>query len=319
MRGAAAQVHDGSGPRPPGVAVRGLFKAYGAVQAVSDVSFEIAAGEVFGLLGPNGAGKTTTVESIVGLLTPDAGEIEIGGVDGVRNSRRAKQGLGVALQATGLQDAITPREAVESFGAFYEKPVPALALLTRFGLAAKADARVGKLSGGQKQRLALALALVNDPQVVVLDEPTVGLDPQMRREFHEHILGLKTLGLSVLITTHDMDEAAQLCDRIAVIDGGRILTVGTPKQLIAASTAQTRVTLTAARDLAAAWFADCPAVRNLRCEGAEASFVTIDLTQALAQVTAVLSSRKAPIVQLAAGKGALEDVILEIIAGPAHR
>jgi ABC-2 type transport system ATP-binding protein len=319
MSRGAAQADSGSGPRPAGVAVRRLFKAYGAVQAVADLSFEIAPGEVFGLLGPNGAGKTTTVESIVGLLAPDAGSIEIGGVDVARDPRRAKQSLGVALQTTGLQDAITPREAIEAFGAFYDSPVAALPLLTRFGIETKADVRFGKLSGGQKQRLALALALVNDPRVIVLDEPTVGLDPQMRREFHEHILSLKAQGLSVLIATHDMDEAASLCDRIAVIDGGVIVATGTPADLIAGSQAQARVTLTGSRALNAAWFKACPALRDLRCEGCDASFATADLTQALSQLTAALAAHKAQVVRLSAGKGALEDVILEIVAAKAQR
>ncbi len=315
----APQADQTTGPRPAGVAVRGLFKAYGAVQAVADLSFEIAPGEVFGLLGPNGAGKTTTVESIVGLLSPDAGSIEISGVDMARDPKRAKQTLGVALQTTGLQDAITPREAVEAFGAFYPAPVAALPLLTRFGLETKADVRVGKLSGGMRQRLALALALVNNPRVIVLDEPTVGLDPQMRREFHEHILGLKAQGLSVLITTHDMEEAASLCDRIAVIDGGKALAVGTPRALIADSQTQARVSLTASKDLKPAWFKDCPALRDVRCDGRDASFATTDVTLALNQLTAALSAHKAQVVQLVAGKGTLEDVILEIVAAKAQR
>ncbi len=316
MSGGSAQA---DGPRPPGVAVRSLFKAYGAVQAVRDLSFEIAPGEVFGLLGPNGAGKTTTVESLVGLLVPDAGVIEIGGVDVVRDPRRAKQTLGVALQTTGLQDAITPREAIEAFGAFYDAPVAALPLLARFGLEAKADVQVSKLSGGQKQRLALALALVNDPRVIVLDEPTVGLDPQMRREFHEHILALKAQGLSVLITTHDMDEAASLCDRIAVIDGGAIVATGTPADLIADSQGSTRVTFTADKALRTAWFKASPALGEVVCEGAEGGFSTTDLTTALSELTAVLAARQVELVTLSAGRGTLEDVILQLTAAKARR
>ncbi len=312
-------IQDLDGPRPPGVAVRGLFKAYGAVQAVADLSFEIAPGEVFGLLGPNGAGKTTTVESIVGLLAPDAGLIEIGGVDMLREPHRAKQALGVALQTTGLQDAITPREAIEAFGAFYERPVAVAPLLTRFGLQEKADVRVGKLSGGQKQRLALALALVNDPRVIVLDEPTVGLDPQMRREFHEHILAMKARGLSVLITTHDMDEAASLCDRIAVIDGGVIVATGAPADLIADAKGATRVTFTADRALRAAWFKACPAIGDVVCEGVEGGFSTADLTTALSELAAMLAARKVELVTLSAGQGTLEDVILQLTAAGTRR
>jgi ABC-2 type transport system ATP-binding protein len=310
---------DRIGPRPAGVAVRGLFKAYGAVRAVSGLSFEIAPGEVFGLLGPNGAGKTTTVECIVGLLAPDAGTIEIGGVDMARDPRRAKQTLGVALQTTGLQDAITPREAVEAFGAFYDAPVAALPLLTRFGLEAKADVRVGKLSGGQRQRLALALALVNDPRVIVLDEPTVGLDPQMRREFHEHILGLKASGLSVLITTHDMDEAASLCDRIAIIDGGVLVATGTPAELVADLQGATRVTFTADKPLKDAWFNACPAIGDVICEGVEGRFSSVELTTALAELTAMLAARKVELVTLSAGQGTLEDVILHLTAARSRR
>jgi ABC-2 type transport system ATP-binding protein len=307
------------GPRPPRVAVHGLSKTYGAVKAVADVSFEIAPGEVFGLLGPNGAGKTTTVESVIGLLAPDAGVIEICGLDIGLDARRAKRCLGAALQTTGLQDAITPREAVASFAAFYGRNGSAMPLLARFGLDAKADAKVGTLSGGQKQRLALALALVNDPQVIVLDEPTAGLDPQMRREFHEHVRAMKAQGLSVLITTHDMDEAAQLCDRIAVIDGGVILATGTPGELIARSQAALRVTFASAAPLKAAWFKASAALRDLRIEGAGATFTATDLNQALAQLTAALSAHGVEMVSLSAGKGTLEDVILEIVAARAQR
>ncbi len=271
------------------------------------------------MLGPNGAGKTTTVESIVGLIAPDAGSIEVGGVDVRRDPRRAKQTLGVALQTTGLQDAITPREAVEAFGAFYDAPVRAAPLLARFGLEAKTDTRVGKLSGGQKQRLALALALVNDPRVIVLDEPTVGLDPQMRREFHEHIRAMRAGGATVLITTHDMDEAAQLCDRIAVIDGGVVVATGAPADLIAGSRGLTRVRFTAGKDLKEAWFKACPALGELSLDGADGRFSTADLTAALAQLTAILKSRKAELVSLSAGKGTLEDVILQLIADGARR
>lgn len=305
-------------PRPSRVAVHGLFKAYGAVQAVADVSFQIAAGEVFGLLGPNGAGKTTTVEAVIGLAAPDAGLIEICGRDMGLDARRAKQRLGAALQTTGLQDAITPREAVAAFAAFYGKPGSPMPLLARFGLEAKADARVATLSGGQKQRLALALALVNDPEVIVLDEPTVGLDPQMRREFHDHIRAMKAQGLSVLLTTHDMDEAAQLCDRIAVIDNGRIIATGAPQALIAASRSAVRVAFTASAPLDAAWFTSSPHLRGMRIDGASGAFAAADLTGALAQLAAALSAQGAQIASLSAGKGTLEDVILEIVAAGAR-
>ena len=215
--------------------VSGLSRRYGAVQAADGISFEIAAGEVFGLLGPNGAGKTTTIECVLGLVRPDAGGVQVCGIDALAQPQEARAKTGAVLQATGLPDKITPREALDVFGAFYPAPVKSDALLDRFGLREKQDATYESLSGGQKQRLALALAFVGDPQLLVLDEPAAGLDIQMRRELHDHIREIRAAGRAVLLATHDMDEAAQLCDRIAVIAGGRIIATGTPADLIAGS------------------------------------------------------------------------------------
>ena len=216
--------------------VRGLTRRYGAVRAVDGISFDVAAGEVFGLLGPNGAGKTTTLESILGLVRPDAGRIEI---EGSAASAPACAKVGAVLQSTGLPDKITPREALTVFGAFYSAPLAPQMLLERFGLAEKADAPFDTLSGGQKQRLALALAFVGNPRLLLLDEPTTGLDPQMRREVQDHIAAIRQEGRAVLLATHDMAEAERLCDRIAVIAQGRIIATGTPCDLIAASGAAT--------------------------------------------------------------------------------
>jgi len=204
------------------IAVTGLSRRYGAIQAADGVSFEIAAGEIFGLLGPNGAGKTTVVECILGLIQPDQGRIEICGIDARAEPRRVREKIGAVLQETGLQDKITPREALDTFAAFYPAPLETDALLDRFGLREKQSAAYETLSGGQKQRLALALAFVGDPQVLVLDEPSAGLDPQLRRDVQDHVRALKDAGRAVLLTTHDMAEAEHLCDRIAVIAGGRI-------------------------------------------------------------------------------------------------
>ena len=215
--------------------VSGLSRRYGAVQAADGISFEIAAGEVFGLLGPNGAGKTTTIECVLGLVRPDAGGVQVCGIDALAQPQEARAKTGAVLQATGLPDKITPREALDVFGAFYPAPVKSDALLDRFGLREKQDATYESLSGGQKQRLALALTFVGDPQLLVLDEPAAGLDIQMRRELHDHIREIRAAGRAVLLATHDMDEAAQLCDRIAVIAGGRIIATGTPADLIAGS------------------------------------------------------------------------------------
>ncbi len=215
------------------IAVENLSRRHGAVQAIDNASFEVAAGEIFGLLGPNGSGKTTTLESVLGLIRPDQGRIRICGFDA--GTRQAREKTGAVLQATGLQDKITPREALDLFAAFYPAAIATPSLLERFDLMEKADAAYDTLSGGQKQRLALALAFVGDPQVLLLDEPTTGLDPQIRREVQDHIGSLKAGGRAVLLSTHDMDEAARLCDRVAVIAQGRIVATGAPRDLIATS------------------------------------------------------------------------------------
>jgi ABC-2 type transport system ATP-binding protein len=217
------------------IAVQGLSRRHGAVQAADCINFNVAAGEVFGLLGPNGAGKTTSIECLLGLVRPDAGSIRICDIDARTQPRVVRAKIGAVLQATGLQDKITPREALDAFAAFYPNPLETDMLLDRFGLREKQSAVYETLSGGLKQRLALALAFVGDPQVLVLDEPTAGLDPQMRREVHSHIREMKAAGRAVLLATHDMDEAEALCDRIAVIAGGRIVATGTPAELIAGS------------------------------------------------------------------------------------
>jgi ABC-2 type transport system ATP-binding protein len=214
------------------IVVEGLTRRHGVVTAADGLSFEVGTGEVFGLLGPNGAGKTTTLECILGLGHPDAGRITICGQDAHANPRQARAKIGAVLQATGLQDKITPREALDLFRSFYARSGATDDLIARFGLREKQDAAYDTLSGGQKQRLALALAFVGAPQVFVLDEPTAGLDPQMRREVQDHIRAMKDAGRAVLLATHDMDEAERLCDRLAVIAGGRIVATGTPRELI---------------------------------------------------------------------------------------
>ena len=214
--------------------VTGLSRLHGAVQAVDGVSFQISPGEIFGLLGPNGAGKTTTIECLLGLVRPDSGKVSVCGIDASAQPQAARSRTGAVLQATGLPDKITPREALEVFGTFYPARTSTDTLLDRFGLREKQAAAYDTLSGGQKQRLALALAFVGNPQLLVLDEPTTGLDVQMRRELHGHIRGSKAAGCAVLLATHNMEEAQSLCDRIAVIAGGRIVASGAPAELIGA-------------------------------------------------------------------------------------
>ena len=254
---------------PPKVRVSDLRKRYGALEAVAGIDFTIEDGEIFGLLGPNGAGKTTTIECVLGLIQPDAGTIEICGLDARREPRAVREKVGAALQTTALPDRITPREALDLFGAFYQRRESAAALLDRFSLTTKADVAVDTRSGGQKQRLALALAFVNAPELVFLDEPTAGLDAHARRELHAEIQQMRCDGHTVLLTTHDMDEAALLCDRLAIISKGRVVATGRPRDLIADSARVQQITFTTARPFPAALLDVLPGASDMS-PGAEA-------------------------------------------------
>ena len=212
--------------------VRGVRKRYPKVLAVDDLDLDVQRGEVFGLLGPNGAGKTTTLEIIEGLTPADAGSVLVLGLDFRHHGREIRSRFGVQLQSTSLYNKITPREALDLYGSYYPKRRPTAELLELVQLVDKADAYHVTLSGGQQQRLAVALALVNEPELVFLDEPTTGLDPQARRSLWEVVRRMKAEGRTVILTTHYMEEAEALCDRLAIMDHGRILTSGTPLGLI---------------------------------------------------------------------------------------
>jgi len=213
------------------ISVRGLRKSYGTFEAVRGISFEVYPGEVFGLLGPNGAGKTTTVEILEGLRQRSAGETIVLGYDPGLQTREIKDRIGVCLQATNLPDKIKVHEALSLFSAFYSRNTDCNKLLERLQLAEKRNEYYSKLSGGQKQRVALALAMVNDPQLLFLDEPTTGLDPQVRLEIHGLIQELRGAKRSILLTTHYIEEAERLCDRVAIIDEGQIIEIGTPREI----------------------------------------------------------------------------------------
>jgi ABC-2 type transport system ATP-binding protein len=215
----------------PAVSVRGLRKSYGDFEAVKGIEFEVQAGEIFGLLGPNGAGKTTTVEILEGLRSRSAGEVSVLGCDPAAQKNRLKDSIGVCLQATNLPDKMKVREAVAVFSAFYSRNTSARRLLERLQLWDKRNQFYSRLSGGQKQRLALALALVNEPQLLFLDEPTTGLDPQARLEIHGLVSAFRRENRTVLLTTHYIEEAERLCDRVAIIDEGRIVALGTPADI----------------------------------------------------------------------------------------
>jgi ABC-2 type transport system ATP-binding protein len=213
------------------IQVKSLTKSYGNFQAVKGIEFEIQAGEVFGLLGPNGAGKTTTVEILEGLRPRDGGLVSVLGFDPGTQSKQLKDRIGVCLQSTNFSAKLKVVEAVEMFGSFYSRTVNGEGLLKRLQLWEKRDQFYGQLSGGQKQRLALALALLNDPQVLFLDEPSAGLDPRARYEIHELIQNLRREQRTILLTTHYIEEAEKLCDRVAIIDEGKIITMGSPREI----------------------------------------------------------------------------------------
>jgi len=216
---------------PQPIEVEGLKKSYATLPAVKGIDFEVRAGEVFGLLGPNGAGKTTTIEILEGLRARSSGRVSVLGFDPEVQTSQVKDRVGVCLQSTHLQEKMKVAEAMELFASFYTRTTDAGALLDRLQLREKRDAMYGKLSGGQKQRLALALALLNDPQVLFLDEPSAGLDPQARREIHELVQALRREQRTILLTTHYIEEAEKLCDRVAIVDEGRIVAMGTPREI----------------------------------------------------------------------------------------
>jgi ABC-2 type transport system ATP-binding protein len=214
------------------IEAKGLEKSFRDVHAVRGLDLNVAKGEVFGLLGPNGAGKTTSLEMLEGLVSPDKGEIRVLGLDWKTDAHEIKSRIGVQFQSTQLDDRVKVREALALFGSYYEKSQPVDDLLKMLQLEEKAEAFQSKLSGGQRQRLALGLALINNPELVFLDEPTTGLDPQARQSLWDLVRKLKSEGRTVLITTHYMDEAEALCDRVGIMDKGQILQLGTPRELI---------------------------------------------------------------------------------------
>ena len=282
------------------IAAVDLTKRYGPFTAVDGVSFEVQRGTIFGLLGPNGAGKTSVLECLVGLRKPDGGTIKLAGR------------IGVALQGTELQDRITPREALGLFGAFYPVSAPIGMLLERFALREKADAPYESLSAGQKQRLALALAFVNEPEILFLDEPTAGLDPTSRRELHAAIRRLRDEGRTVLLTTHYLEEAHELCDQIAILRGGRVVATGRPDELIARHPTLPVVTLRASAPVPLALFATLPGVGAVESTDGEVSFRAERVGPAVTAVVGLLAREGCELVDLRVSPPSLEDTFIEL-------
>src|SRR5256886_8256512 len=248
----------------PAIHVAAIRKTYGRTVAVNDVSFDVRPGEIFGLIGPNGAGKTTTMECVEGLRTPDRGAISVLGLDPKRDAYALQKRIGVQLQEAQLQKRIKVWEAVALWASLYQKPGSGDRLIEQLGLSDKRNAWFMSLSGGQKQRLFIALALINDPELVFLDELTTGLDPQARRAIWDLVRGIRRRGKTVLLTTHLMEEAERLCDRVAIIDHGRIVDVGTPAELVRRHCPQRTVMVTTGDPSAAARFHALPAEESAR-------------------------------------------------------
>lgn len=290
------------------IEVSGLRMAYGSVLAVEDVSFGVRRGEIFGILGRNGAGKTTTVEAVAGLRRPDAGTIRVLGLDPGHDGRRLRQRLGVQLQQAILPERLKVWEALELFASFYEA-ADWRKLLDRWNLAEKRNATFASLSGGQRQRLFIALALVGDPEVVILDELTAGLDPQARRSTWELIRAVRDAGTTVVLVTHFMEEAERLCDRMAVMDEGRMVALGSTQELIVGLGAEGRVRFTA-NDWELSFLARVDGVSRVTREGGEA--VVHGRGPILGRVASALIEHGIDPPDLRAEQPSLEDVFLTL-------
>jgi ABC-2 type transport system ATP-binding protein len=292
------------------IEVRNLRKAYGDTVAVDDVSFTVQEGEIFGILGPNGAGKTTTVECVEGLRTADRGEISVLGLDPQRDRAELTQQLGVQLQDSQMPDRLKVAEALDLYSSFYRAPADWRGLLEVLGLADKAGTRFKKLSGGQKQRLSIALALVGNPRVAVLDELTTGLDPQARRDTWELIEGVRDRGVTIVLVSHFMEEAERLCDRVALIDSGRVVVVDTPAALAERVETEQRIQFRPSVPLDDALLTSLPEVTQVLHRG-EVMVVTGN-SNALNAVVSVLARNHIVAEQLRVDQASLEDAFLAL-------
>jgi ABC-2 type transport system ATP-binding protein len=296
----------------PVVRVRGLVKQYGEVRAVDGIDFDVMPGEVFGLLGPNGAGKTTTVEILEGLRPPDGGQAIVLGIDVAKGVDGLKPRIGVSLQTASMYPKLTVVEVIDLFRSFYAHARPTEELIEALGLGERRGAQTRELSGGQRQRLGVALALVNDPELIFLDEPTTGLDPAARRSLWDLVRGLKAKGRSVLLTTHYMEEAEVLCDRLAIMDHGHILEMGTIDELISARFKERAVRFDAVDGLSDADLGALPAVTGIKHDDAAILLYTQDVAATIGALLAFTEEQGFEPQNLGVRRATLEDVFLDL-------
>jgi ABC-2 type transport system ATP-binding protein len=300
----------------PSLYLRGLRKAFGDVVAVDGIDLEVARGECFGLLGPNGAGKTTTIEICEGLTPPDAGSVQLLGLEWRHHANELRQRIGIQLQETQFPDKLTVEEVLRLFRSFYRRGISADEAIRIAQLDEKRKARVGTLSGGQKQRLAMACALVGDPELLFLDEPTTGLDPQARRHLWDLVDELKKSGRTVILTTHYMDEAERLCDRVAIMDHGHIIALGTPQQLIASVGGDHIVEFAVAarenRVLDPKRLTAIPGVQSHRVDAGLHQLSVINLHTTVPQIFAAIDALGLELTEFRTHSATLEDVFVAL-------
>jgi ABC-2 type transport system ATP-binding protein len=291
---------------------RDVRKTYGAVRAVDGVSFEVGRGEIFGLLGPNGAGKTTTVEMLEGLRSPDAGSLEVLGIDVAAHPDALKERIGVALQTAELYPKLTVVEVLDLFRSFYRRSLPTEQLIAFLDLGERRNGRTKELSGGQRQRLAVALALVNDPEVVFLDEPTTGLDPAARRALWDLVEQLKEGGKTILLTTHYMEEAEVLCDRLAILDHGRIIEMGSVAEVVSRRFKERAVQFDRIEGLDDARLAAMKAVSSLKHDDGVVLLYTSDVPATISDLLEATERLGVDASNLTVRRATLEDVFLDL-------
>ena len=294
------------------IEVRGLVKRYGDLVAVDGIDFDVAPGEVFGLLGPNGAGKTTTVEILEGLREPDSGQVNVLGIDVATGADALKPRIGVSLQTAALYPKLTVVEVIDLFRSFYPHPRPTDQLIDLLELGERRRAQTQVLSGGQRQRLSIALALVNDPELVFLDEPTTGLDPAARRSLWDIVAGLRSEGRSVLLTTHYMEEAEVLCDRLAIMNHGHILAMGTVNALVSERFKERTVRLDATDQLTDADLSALPAVVSMKRDEVDILLYTADVAATIGSLLVLCEARGVEPGDLGVRRPTLEDVFLDL-------